>query len=235
MRDRSAMDIMLVEDHSMIREAHAQLLRQELPRATFVEFGSVAAAMAAPMTDRPLRLILLNHDLAGGQDLAGFRALRRRHGDVPVVLMDAPETPRRVMDALDAGTAGYIPKSMRGETILQALLLVMSGERYIPSFVLSGVGGRGVLPVCPAEGTSHASPTPITSLSPRRREILSMVAGGAPNKVIARALAVHEVTVKSHLRVIFKALGVTSRTQAARVAMVAGMADLGSSGGQASF
>ena len=221
MTDHSS-GIMLIEDHSVVREAHARLLRQELPRATFVEYDSVSAAMAHTADDQRLLMIILNYEIAGNPGLSGFHAIRRHHSGVPIVLVDAPATAPQALEAMDAGAAGYISKTMRGECILQAFRLILSGERFLPSFALSGRGLRMPQPSFP-ERSSPGGRSPIASLSPRRRQILSMVADGAPNKVIARALSVHEVTVKSHLRVIFKTLGVNTRTQAARLAMYAGM------------
>lgn len=225
MQNAVRMSIMLIEDHPMVREAHLRLLSGALPEATFIERDSLAAAIGSHSSTGSPSLVLLNVDLAGGTRLTGFRALQNEYPGVPVILVDGPENAQQAVDALDAGSYGYLPKRMRGECILQAVGLVLAGERYVPSFALAGHPSRQ--PFAFHKGDGMEARTPIASLSPRRRQILSMVAGGAPNKVIARALDVHEVTVKSHLRAIFKTLGVNTRTQAARLAMYADMDDGG--------
>lgn len=219
MSTRSRASIMLVEDHPMIRDVHARLLTEALPHARFINCDTTEAALDEASGQFSPDLILLNYDMAGGPALNGFRALRSRFEGVPVVLVDAPEEARRTLDALGAGAAGYMSKSMRAEGLVQALLLVLAGETFVPAFAFAETRARYDDPLL----IGRMSDDSIASLSPRRRQILSMVAAGAPNKVIARALSVHEVTVKSHLRVIFKTLGVTTRTQAARLAMYSGM------------
>jgi two-component system, NarL family, nitrate/nitrite response regulator NarL len=225
MQSAMRITILLVEDHPMVREAHIRLLAGAFPEASFFERDSVAAAIGSRSTFGPLSLIVLNVDLAGGARLAGFRAIQNEYPGVPVILVDGPENAHQAVESLDAGAFGFLPKRMRGECILQAVGLVLAGERYVPSIALAGTHARQ--PLVFQKGVGAEARGPIASLSPRRRQILSMVAGGAPNKVIARALDVHEVTVKSHLRAIFKVLGVNTRTQAARLAMYADMAEGG--------
>lgn len=206
----------------MIRDAYVRLLRREMPSATFVECDSPTAATAVGAVDQSTLMVILNYELAGGQGLKGLGPILRHFGPTPIVLVDAPENAQIAMNALNSGASGYIVKSMRSECVLQSLRLVMLGEKYLPSICASG-HGMGPLEAVGGDRSAQSSGTPIGALSPRRRQILTMVAAGAPNKVIARALSVHEVTVKSHLRVIFRALGVNTRTQAARMAMCAGL------------
>jgi len=216
------MSVMIIENSSMIRDAYVRLLRRDMPSVTFIECDSTAAAVATITTDQPTLMVILNYELAGGQSLKGLGTILRHYENIPVVLVDAPENAQIAVNALNSGAAGYIVKSMKSECILQSLRLVMLGEKYLPSFCASG-HALGAPEAQDIDGAPPGLGTPIGTLSPRRRQILTMVAAGAPNKVIARALSVHEVTVKSHLRVIFRTLGVNTRTQAARLAMCAGL------------
>lgn len=216
------MNVMIIENNSMIRDAYIGLLRRDMPSVSFVECDSTTAAISAATADQSTLMVILSYDIAGGQSLRGLGAVLQHYGAVPVVLVDAPENAQIAMNALNSGASGYIAKSMRSECVLQALRLVMLGEKFLPSFCAAG-HGMASRETLAAGGAAQSAGTPIGALSPRRRQILTMVAAGAPNKVIARALSVHEVTVKSHLRVIFRALGVNTRTQAARLAMCAGL------------
>ncbi len=222
MRSTKSMSVMIVENNSMIRDAYVRLLRRDMPSVTFIECDSSTAAVSTVTADQPVLMVILNYDLAGGQSLKGLGVILRHYETVPVVLVDAPENAQIAVNALNSGASGYIVKSMRSECVLQSLRLVMLGEKYLPSFCAAG-HALGAPEALGADGTVPGLGTPIGTLSPRRRQILTMVAAGAPNKVIARALSVHEVTVKSHLRVIFRTLGVNTRTQAARLAMCAGL------------
>ncbi|MDO8607203.1 MAG: LuxR C-terminal-related transcriptional regulator [Phaeospirillum sp.] len=214
------MRIMLIEDHSLVREGYVQMLRQGLPAVELVERTSLDLPLP-PEKETPTDLVIVNFEIIGGIGLSRLSALLDRFARTPVAIIDGPALPEVAVAVHNSGAAGYLPKTMRGDAILQALRLILSGERFIPAFAI-GSHARPARPL--PGGWVTAEPSgPIASLSPRRRQILGMVAGGAPNKVIARALSVHEVTVKSHLRAIYRTLGVSTRTQAARQAMFAGL------------
>lgn len=106
---------------------------------------------------------------------------------------------------LNLGYDGYLPRSMSASAIVCAVQLMMRGERFVPSITIDST-----------PRTSGEARLVSPALSPRQNEILAMVATGASNKHIARALSVEEVTVKSHVKAIFRKLGVHSRTEAAR-------------------
>ncbi|MGE4281037.1 MAG: helix-turn-helix transcriptional regulator [Magnetospirillum sp.] len=107
---------------------------------------------------------------------------------------------------------------MRGETIIGVLRLVLSGEKYVPPFLFDYQHAK-----TKGDDTATESNAPLASLSKRELDILKLIVDGAPNKVIARALDLQEVTVKAHLRNIFRKLAVSNRTEAARTAILAGI------------
>jgi DNA-binding NarL/FixJ family response regulator len=108
---------------------------------------------------------------------------------------------------------------MRGETIIGVLRLVLSGEKYIPPFLFDYREDLGRKET----DTPSNKAGPLAVLSARELDILSMIVDGAPNKTIARALELQEVTVKAHLRNIFRKIAVSNRTEAARTAILAGL------------
>ncbi len=216
------MRIMLIEDHSLVREGYVQMLRQGLSAVDIIECTAFDPMSASGDDATPPDLVIVDFEMVGGGSLSRLPALASRYADAPVIIIGGPATAEVAVTAHNFGAAGYIPRTMRGEAILQALRLVLSGEEFMPAFAV-GLHAAAGEAVSPQWGGAEPS-APIASLSPRRQQILGMVAGGAPNKVIARALSVHEVTVKSHLRAIYRTLGVTTRTQAARKAMFAGLA-----------
>lgn len=149
-------------------------------------------------------LVLLDYEMGVSAD--ALNALRGRLSQPPrVAVYGAPADPDEAMRWLCDGYDGYLPRNMSASAISCAVELILRGEKFVPSItILSGY--RGV-----ADSRS-ALPT----LSPRQSEILGMVATGQSNKHIARALGLEEVTVKSHVKSIFRKLGVHSRTEAAR-------------------
>lgn len=149
-------------------------------------------------------LLLVDYDMAlRSEALDNFRfefPCRPR-----VAIYSAPGAPDEAMRWLNLGYDGYLPRTMSASAIVCAVQLMIRGERFVPSITIDG-----------ALRSISEAPVPCYSLSPRQNQILTLVATGASNKHIARALGVEEVTVKSHVKAIFRKLGVHTRTEAAR-------------------
>lgn len=110
-----------------------------------------------------------------------------------------------MMQVMRAGAAGLILRQSSCATLLSAISLVLTGERYTPSRLLDGGEDS---PADPSE--------PPSRLTTRELDILLLLKEGLSNKRIARRLAISEVTVKSHLVNIYRKLGVRNRVQAAQ-------------------
>ena len=110
-----------------------------------------------------------------------------------------------VREALGAGAAGFIPKSMKRSAIVDALHRVVSGEIYMPD----------AIDEAPQESAEEADIlTRIGSLTPQQRIVLTHLVHGRLNKQIAHDLSVSMTTVKAHVSAILQKLNVFSRTQA---------------------
>lgn len=214
------MQILLADDHAMVRDGLVPFLERLQPGITVIEAATFDEAQVAARTADDLGMAILDLYMPGMNGLGGLIALRNEFPALPIVILSGSTKPEDAFQAIENGAWGFVPKTMRGETIIGVLRLVLSGEKYIPPFLFDH---RDTL------GTSQSSPaapdinSPLAALTPRERDILDMIVDGAPNKVIARALTLQEVTVKAHLRNMFRKLGVANRTEAARVALVAGM------------
>jgi len=216
---------LVIEDHALTRVSLASLLAGlDLPVA---QSGSLEDAFRIARTAPDLRLAVLNCDIAGPPNFDGYNAFNQRFPNVPVLISGGGAILDLALGALDAGAAGYVPRTMAAEGILIAARLVLLGERFIPSFLVER-RNAGIL-----RSRNPDSRGQIASLTQRQRQVLKLVARGAPNKIIARDLNLHEVTVKAHLRSIYRTLGVNSRTEAARTAFLSGedLADWQADGG----
>jgi DNA-binding NarL/FixJ family response regulator len=111
---------------------------------------------------------------------------------------------------IDAGAAGFIPKTSTQDILIAALKLILAGGVYIPNLAMHGRSAAAPH----RNGASDGSPSAIESLSKRQLEVLARAVQGKPNKVIARELYIAEGTVKAHLSAAFQALGVSNRTEA---------------------
>lgn len=213
------MRILLADDHAMVRDGLVPFLERLQPGATVIEAGSFPEARNAVRGNADVGLAILDLYMPGMNGLAGLTALREEFPALPIVILSGSTKPEDALQAIEHGACGFVPKTMRGETILGVLRLVLSGEKYIPPFLFDY---RDSQPQ-PATQPAAAPGSPLGQLTPRERDILEMIVDGAPNKVIARELNLQEVTVKAHLRNMFRKLNVANRTEAARTALLAGM------------
>lgn len=215
------MQILLADDHAMVRDGLLPFLERIEPGTTVIEAATMDEAMDRARGSAGLGLAILDLYMPGMNGLAGLSAMRQAFPKLPIVILSGSTKPDDAFRAIEHGANGYVPKTMRGETIIGVLRLVLAGEKYIPPFLFEHREEVGTPPPSPGSGFDPNSP--VGQLTPRERDILEMIVDGAPNKVIARALNLQEVTVKAHLRNMFRKLDVANRTEAAKVAMVAGM------------
>jgi DNA-binding NarL/FixJ family response regulator len=217
------MHILLADDHAIVRDGLVPFLERIGGDVTVIQAGSLDEALAATASAPHLDLAILDLYMPGMNGLEGLSRFRDSHPDTPLLILSGSTDPNDAYAAIEAGAAGYIPKTMRGETIIGVLRLVLTGEKYVPPFLFEHRDSNR--PGTPADTHGRTVPdgSPLSSLTPRERDILDMIVDGAPNKVIARTLDLQEVTVKAHLRNMFRKLSVSNRTEAARVALMAGV------------
>jgi DNA-binding NarL/FixJ family response regulator len=191
------MNILVVDDHALIREGMVGMIRSLAPEARVEQADRCDSALEMARRGH-FDLMLLDLQLP---DRPGFVALehcRTEHPETAVVVVSGQEDRETVLRALDLGAKSFIPKSTDVARLREALAVVLAGGVYLPE----SVG---------APGAAAPIPWPLT---PRQVEVLALVVAGLPNKLIARRLDIAESTVKIHVSVILRELKVTSRTQA---------------------
>jgi DNA-binding NarL/FixJ family response regulator len=211
------MKILLADDHNLVRDTIARFLGQLSNDIQVLHAATLPQALEIARRSEPLDIIILDLNMPGMNGLAGLKGMQGARAGVPVVILSGEIDPHTIRSALEAGAAGFLPKTMRGAAMLGALRLVVSGERYVPDIVLSTVAS-----------TTEGQPSigrALAALTPRERDVLRLLVEGLPNKEIAQRLKVEIVTVALHLRSIYRKLGVENRTQAARRALKEGWED----------
>ena len=205
------MKILLVDDHPLFREGLAELLKGLEPEVQTAQAGDANAAMEQAKMHRDLDLVLLDLHVPGTDGLDLLVALKEELPSVPVVVLSSDETRGSIVQALDKGAVGYIPKSSSSKVMTQALRLVLVGGIYLPSIMLQGEADHqpATSPQAPA-----APKDPDLGLTPRQMDVLRCLLCGMSTKLICRELKMQEGTVKTHLQAVFNALNVRTRTQA---------------------
>jgi DNA-binding NarL/FixJ family response regulator len=208
------MRILLADDHDLIRDTIEEFLKRLDKDLLVLHASTLPQALDVVRKADALDLILLDLRMPGMNGLAGLKSVQAARADVPIVILSGETNPETIRNALQAGAAGFLPKTMRGSAMLGALRLILAGERYIPDILVAGQPAS-------AEESAGIGPTP-ASLTQREREVVGLLVQGLSNKEIGHRLGIEVVTVALHLRSVYRKLGVTSRTQAVRLAMEQG-------------
>ena len=212
------MRLLVVDDHSLIREAVRHVVQALADSVTVLTASDCDEGFAIAERESELEVLLLDFNLRGLSGVAAITAWRQRHPALPVVVLSSADDRSTVLAAMGAGAAGFIPKASSNEVMVSALRLVLAGGKYLPVEVLASDNGS---PGRAAQATSVES----LGLSPRQLEVLTLIARGKPNKIICDELGLAERTVKAHVTEVLRALGVSSRTQAALAAARLGLGD----------
>ncbi len=214
------MNILLADDHDLVRDGITSFLQTAAPDVTVAQAKDFAEALAIVNGEQPIDLTILDLNMPGMNGLSGLTVMRQKFPDVPVVILSGSVKRSDVLNALEHGASGYLPKTLSGKSLINALRLVLSGEKYIPSALLEDDGGTIRPGEIDLEGLEPDNP--LRQLTNREREVLALLTKGLSNKEIAKQLSVREITVKVHLTGIFKKLGAANRTQAVKIAMQLG-------------
>lgn len=206
--------ILLVDDHALFRSGiHALLQRHE----EFSVVGEAADGMEGFKQAISLApdIILLDLNMPGLSGLETLRMLKESLPTICVVMLTVSEDAEDLLAAVRAGANGYLLKNTDMQAFIDGLKRAIKGEAVI-SPQLTGKLMLGL------QGGDSA--TEKEGLSPREREVLALLAGGASNKELARRLELAESTVKIHIQHILRKLNLTSRVQAAVYAIEHGYA-----------
>jgi DNA-binding NarL/FixJ family response regulator len=212
------MKFLMIDDHGLIRDALRGVLQELQPDATVLEAPNSRQAMRLLERTPDCGVILLDLHLPDRNGLSVLAELRRSYPAISVVVLSAFNDYDNVVNALNLGAVGFIPKSAERAVMLGALQLVLAGGTYIPRDILDR-GSSAMAEVPPMLAKSPANVQPVSpvdlGLTERQVEVLAHVIRGMSNKAICRKFDLAERTVKNHVTAIFRALNVTNRTEAA--------------------
>jgi NarL family two-component system response regulator LiaR len=207
--------VLVVDDHAVVREGLRAFLELQDGIAVAGEAADGEEAIEAAVRLAP-DVILMDLVMPRRDGVSAMRALRERAPAARVIVLTSYLDEDVLLPALRAGAAGYLLKNAPPQEVARAVRVADAGEALLdPS-----VAARLVEALAAGGGDD-----PLDRLTPREREVLGLMAQGLSNKRIARALGVSEKTVKSHVGHVLAKLGVADRTQAAVLAVRAGLLD----------
>ena len=209
----------VVDDQAMVRVGLKMILEAEADIEIVGEASDGADAVAL-VRDHAPDVVLMDIRMPGMDGLAATEQVLAAHPDAHVVILTTFDDDEYVYQALRVGASGFLLKSADGDTLVNAVRVVASGEALLAPEVTRRVierfAGRDVEPaVASADPEAHVpSPEAIGDLSDREVEVLQLMARGMSNQEIASELFVSPTTVKTHVSHILTKLGVRDRVQA---------------------
>lgn len=212
------MRVLLVDDHELVWNGTRRLLEQVYcefrPEGEVLQFSAVRdVAQACALSEREVDLVLLDYHLPGLSGLPALQRMQQEFEGASICMLSAESGSEHIRGLLEAGASGFIPKSYGEADMAAALRLVLRQRVYVPAeFLFSEevVRGREADEVRSEEMAQFLR----NELSGRQRQVLTLALQGLPNKTIARRLDIAEGTVKVHLSMVYRALGVRSRVGA---------------------
>ncbi len=199
--------ILVVDDHPLMRKGILQLIAMEPSLRLVGEAGNGQQGVELAHRLRP-DLILLDLNMRGLSGMEALKALKAADLDTRVIILTVSDSEDDVVAALRFGADGYLLKDMEPEEVLHSLKTAAQGRIAL---------GERVAAILADTLRHETQPKPIDSikLTEREREILSLIAAGCSNKLIARRLKITEGTVKVHVKHLLRKLDLASRVEAA--------------------
>jgi DNA-binding NarL/FixJ family response regulator len=201
--------VMLAEDHTVVRDGVAAIINQESDMTVVALAGNGREAVELWKQHRP-DVTIMDLRMPGLDGVSAIYEIRAADPRARIIILTTFDGDADIYRGLSAGAKSYLIKDVKPEELFRCIREVHAGKRFVP----------------PAVAAKLAERFPGDELSPREIEVLLLLAEGRPNKLIGSAMAITEVTVKSHVQAIFKKLNVLSRTEAVTVANRRGLLHL---------
>ncbi|MBN2752199.1 MAG: response regulator transcription factor [Rhodospirillaceae bacterium] len=215
------MKVLIADDHALLRDGlkpFVSKISEDVDILESCDYPSTHETIAAEKPD----LVLLDLRMPGMDGTDGVLRLRRAFPDARIVIVTGWVNRADVLETMRLGVSGYLPKSLNGTAMMHALRLILCGVPYYPSDILANESTQ-TMPSSDGTTTTPRDRSPLSALTRREYEILTQLVGGASNKEIAKILGLTEITIKSHLRNVFRKIGATNRTQAVALALREGV------------
>lgn len=201
-----AIEIMIADDHSMMREGLRNLLELDGDIKVIAEAENGEDCLEQLKTCKP-DVLLLDIDMPKKDGLQVLKTLNEQKIKQKVLILTVHNEIDYLMHAMEFDVDGYILKDSESRELKNAIYTICESRTYIPANMVPLMNSK--------REQKNADCEKIESLTKRELEVLKLLAVGMYNKEVAQNLAISERTVKNHVSNIFKKLEVTDRTQAA--------------------
>lgn len=201
-----AVQVMIADDHSMIREGLKQLLELEGDFKVIEEACDGEECIDKLVTVKP-DILLLDINMPKMNGLEVLQKMKEKKMKIKVLVLTVHNEVEYLLKAVDIGVNGYLLKDSESAELKKAINSVVEGENYIQPSLIPVLNAKMI--------DRNNDSSKIEKLTKREMDVLKLLAFGMYNKEVAEKLDISERTVKNHVSNIFKKIGVTDRTQAA--------------------
>ena len=214
--------VLLVDDHTVVREGVRTMLSAEPDIAVVGEVSSGEEALQKAQELEP-HMILMDIRMLGMNGTEASRRIKSAMPTTSVIMLTMYDSDMYVVEAIQAGAAGYLTKDVSRELLCDAIRSVVDGG----TMVRSGLLRRAInsLMRASAGGKLESDVSLVERLTPRELDVLKLLARGYANKEICQELHLAEITVKKHVQNVIQKLGASDRTHATIQAVKLGLAE----------
>ncbi|UQI46158.1 response regulator transcription factor [Streptomyces sp. HU2014] len=216
-RDVRRLKVVVADDQAAVREPLAAVLGL----SEGIEVVAAAAdgtEVLAAVASGPVDVVLMDLRMPVMDGTEATRRLTEEHPEVAVVVLTTFADDDSILAALSAGARGYLTKNAGRQDIVRAIRAAAAGQsvldREVQDRLLATVRTKPPAPVQPLP----------RDLTPREREVLTLIGRGLPNRAIAEKLFISEATVKTHINNLFAKANIKDRADAVRRAIASGLA-----------
>ena len=199
-------NIMIADDHAMMREGIKQLLEFDGTIKVIAEACDGNECLSVLKNIKP-DVLLLDINMPEKNGIEVLEDLRSKNDDTKILILTVHNEVEYLVKAVDIGVNGYILKDSESAELKKAIETIHNGDNFIQPDLIPLLNARLI--------KRDNDKDKIEQLTKREREVLIQVANGMFNKEIADSLLISERTVKNHISSIFKKIEVSDRTQAA--------------------
>lgn len=203
----NTISIMIVDDHSLMRQGLRRILELEEDIKVISEASDGEEAISKAIDEKP-NVVLLDINMPKINGIEVLRKLKDIGSESKIIILTIHDEREYLLQTVNMGVDGYVLKDCDSDTLVKAIKDVYKGETYIqPSLA--------TLLVKKCDGDTTKEESKKNSLTKREYEVITLIAEGLNNREIGKKLYISEKTVKNHVSNIFKKIDVNDRIQAA--------------------
>jgi DNA-binding NarL/FixJ family response regulator len=199
--------VMIVDDHLVVREGLKQLLEVDATVVVIAQASSGLECLQLLEKCSP-HLVFMDVRMPGISGIETTRLIAQKYPHIKVIILTIYEDDQYVTEAIQAGAKGYVLKRVNREELLRIISQVMGNQAFLDPTVTATIFNR--LKGEPRESSGEKR-APLTK---RELEILKGIVAGLTDRKLANTLCISEHTVRSHIKNIFRKLGVSSKAKA---------------------